>query len=94
MKDLKKDSELLGKVGEIEVKVHRCSDGTELRDYEVAEDKSSSIGSKVHEKALKGDAKSHSVSSVYNSPEKSLNSKSSQLSKIRSRDQACLEKLL
>ncbi|KAF8860115.1 hypothetical protein BDZ45DRAFT_649240 [Acephala macrosclerotiorum] len=61
LKDVKKDSEVVGKVGEIQVKVYRAAQPIELKSNALAEDVATSLGAKVHEKALKGEAKSHSV---------------------------------
>lgn len=62
LNDVKTDTEALARVGEIKVKVYRCNEGQVVKDCAVPLVRSSSIETKVHEKALKGDPKSHSVS--------------------------------
>lgn len=64
LKEVKKDAKLMEKIGEIEVKLYRASTiSTIPKDMETPRDMS--VGLKklaVHEKALKGQAKSHQVS--------------------------------
>ncbi|KAF8857647.1 hypothetical protein BDZ45DRAFT_744153 [Acephala macrosclerotiorum] len=64
LKEVKQDSERIEKVGEITVKFYRADASPEVqKDSKVARDPSSELSqSSVHEKALKGQAKSHQVS--------------------------------
>ncbi|KUJ24191.1 uncharacterized protein LY89DRAFT_679393 [Mollisia scopiformis] len=60
LRDVKKDAETIGSIGEIEVKVYRCNAISEVDAY-LPLDAPTSLSTKVHEKALKGNSKSHSV---------------------------------
>ena len=58
---MKQDTEVVSKVGEIEIRVFRVSDGTPIPG-DLKNDISASLSTSVHEKALKGQAKSHTIS--------------------------------
>jgi hypothetical protein len=61
LKDVKEDLKVIRKIGEIEIKVFRTSEGTSV-EAKPATSLASSMPAKVHEKALKGDTKSHGIS--------------------------------
>ena len=65
---IREDKVRLSKVGEIMVMVHRYRAGpasTKRRRYKGGKDLNDEYDSAVHEKALKGEAKSHGVSYVF-----------------------------
>lgn len=63
LKDVKHDAEAVSKVGLIEVKVYRNGDKCPIPGI-VPSDISASLQAEVHEKALKGQAKSHKITYV------------------------------
>lgn len=61
LKNIKKDAAIVEKVGEIEIEIHRSSEGKQASSSPAA-DVQTSLRAKVHEKALKGEARSHNIS--------------------------------
>jgi hypothetical protein len=60
--DLNKDMKFIDKVGEITIKFYRCGEATDTTKDATAHDVNTKIASQIHEKALKGQAKSHTTS--------------------------------
>jgi hypothetical protein len=58
---MKQDSELVKSVGEISVRVYRKSEAVHSNDQNPRPGTGSEVVSEVHEKALKGQAKSHGL---------------------------------
>ncbi|PVH81478.1 hypothetical protein DL98DRAFT_369823, partial [Cadophora sp. DSE1049] len=62
LRDVKEDAKRIGQVGEISIVFHRCSEPTPVRSPGSQSEAGTTGTAAVHEKALKGQAKTHTTS--------------------------------